>query len=71
MSKKSKKESKLKLKYPTTIHVINLGTNSEPDYIASADPASILSEYADSTLVGVYELIGATPARLTQEVEWL
>jgi hypothetical protein len=69
MSKKSKKDSKLK--YPTTIHVINLGTNDEPDFITAEDPATILSEYADSTLVGVYELVGSSKARLTQEVEWL
>jgi hypothetical protein len=65
MSKKSKE-----LRHPKTLHVINLGTTKEPDFMAGEWAEDILSEYeTKGQLVGTYELTETRNLKLTQSVE--
>jgi hypothetical protein len=55
-------------KYPKTIHVINLGTKSEPDFILSEDPKTLLGD-DEWEHIATYELANTSKMRLTSTVE--
>ena len=67
----SKKDKKSKLTYPRTIHVINLGSDKNPDFITSTDPKHLLDEWDGAKLVGTYELVGTDKMQLIQTLEIL
>jgi hypothetical protein len=65
---KHKKDVK-KLKYPKTIHILNLGDHRTPDYLAGTEVEELLWDDAGTRTIATYELVTTEKMRRTSIVE--